>query len=86
MSFLSYLGLDDVAEGIREFTDGFDELKQEILSSVIGPGEELKNTVGDIVESVKTQVGDTTSAISDSATNAVDGVKNSIGINTDINK
>ncbi len=78
MSFLSYLGLDDVADGIREFTDGFDELKQEILSSVIGPAEELKNTVGEIAQSVTTQVSDTTSAISDSATNAVDGVKNSI--------
>jgi len=86
MSFLSYLGLDDVAEGIREFTDGFDELKQEIISSVIGPGEELKNTVGEIVDSVKTQVSDTTSAISDSATNAVDGVKNSISNITDIKK
>lgn len=42
MSLLSYLGLDDLADGIREFTDGFDELKQEVLSSVIGPGEELK--------------------------------------------
>ncbi len=83
MSFLSYLGLDDVADGIREFTDGFDELKQEILSSVIGPGEELKNTVGEIVESVTTQVQDTTSAIGDSATSAVDGVKNTI---TDITK
>ena len=80
MSFLSYLGLDDVADGIREFTDGFDELKQEIISSVIGPGEELKNTVGDIVESVSSQVSDTTSAITDSATNAIDGVKESIGI------
>ena len=84
MSFLSYLGLDDVADGIREFTDGFDELKQEIISSVIGPGEELKNTVGDIVESVSSQVTDTTSAITDSATNAIDGVKESIGINDSI--
>lgn len=86
MSLLSYLGLDDVADGLREFTDGFDEIKQEIISSVIGPGEELKNTVGEIVESVTTQVNDTTSAITDSATNAIDGVKNSIGINTDITK
>jgi len=53
MGLLDYLGLDDLADGIREFTDGIDELKQEIISSVVGPGEELKNTVNDITDSVK---------------------------------
>ena len=80
MSLLSYLGLDDLADGIREFTDGFDELKQVVVSSVIGPGEELKNTVGDIVESVTHQVSDTKDALTQGANHAVDSVKKSIDI------
>ncbi len=52
MSLLSLLGLDDLADGINEFTAGFEELKTEIIDSVIGPGEELKNTVDEIAGSV----------------------------------
>ena len=52
MSLLNFLGLDDLADGIREFTDGIDELKQDIVESVIGPSEELQNTVNDIAGSI----------------------------------
>lgn len=85
MSFLSYLGLDDLADDIREFTDGLDALKQDVITSVIGPGEELKNTVSGIVESVTTQVQDTKEALTGSAERAVDGVKKSVNIDI-INK
>jgi hypothetical protein len=52
MGLLQHLGLDDLADSVNEFTSGFDELRDEIISSVIGPGEELKNTVDDIAGSV----------------------------------
>ena len=52
MSLLSLLGLDDLADGINEFTSGFEELKGEIIESVLGPGEELKNTIDEIAGSV----------------------------------
>jgi len=52
MSFLQYLGLDDLADSVNEFTSGFEELRDEIISSVIGPGEELKETVHDIAGSI----------------------------------
>jgi hypothetical protein len=52
MGLLNYFGLDDLADGIRDFTDGIDELKNEIITSVVGPGEELKNTVNEIAGSI----------------------------------
>jgi hypothetical protein len=54
MGLLQYLGLDDLADSVNEFTTGFDELKDEIISSVVGPAEELKNTVTDIASEVQT--------------------------------
>ena len=80
MSFLSYLGLDDLADDIREFTDGLDGLKQDIIDSVLGPGEELKNTVGDIANSITEQVHDTTAAVSDKVSSTVDQAKESIRV------
>jgi len=52
MGILNYFGFDELADSIRELTDGIDELKQDILTSVVGPGEELKDTVNDIAGSV----------------------------------
>lgn len=53
MGLLQYLGLDDLADSVNELTSGIDELKDEIISSVIGPGEELKNTVTDIAADIQ---------------------------------
>ena len=52
MVFLNYLGLDDLADSVNELTNGFDELREEIVSSVVGSGEELKNTIDDIGNSL----------------------------------
>ncbi len=52
MGILQYLGLDDLADSVNELTSGLDELREEIITSVIGPGEELKNTVNEIAGSV----------------------------------
>ena len=52
MGFLQYLGLDDLADSVNEFTSGFEELRDEIISSVVGSGEELKETVHDIAGSI----------------------------------
>ena len=52
MGLLHYFGLDDLADSVNEFTTGIDGLKEDIINSVIGPGEELKNTVNDIVSEV----------------------------------
>lgn len=53
MGFLQYLGLDDLADSVNELTTGIDELREEIVSSVMGTGEELKSTVNDIAGSIK---------------------------------
>lgn len=52
MGILNLLGLDELADGINEFTESFDALKGELIDSVLGPGEELKNTVGEITDAV----------------------------------
>ncbi len=52
MGFLNYLGLDDLADSVNELTSGFDELREEIVTSVAGSGEELKNTIDDIGNSL----------------------------------
>ncbi|MGV9001408.1 MAG: hypothetical protein ACOH18_00405 [Candidatus Saccharimonadaceae bacterium] len=53
MGFLQMLGLDDLADSVNELTTGFDELREEIITSVIGSGTELKETVNDIAESIR---------------------------------
>lgn len=53
MSLLSMLGLDDLEDSIKELTEGIDDLKKDIVESVIGPGEDLKKTVNDIAGSIK---------------------------------
>lgn len=53
MGFLQYLGLDDLADSVNELTTEIDGLRDEIITSVVGPAEELKNTVGDITQSIQ---------------------------------
>lgn len=55
MGFLQYLGLDDLADSINEFTTEIDGLRDEIIGSVVGPTEELKSTVDDIANAVTTE-------------------------------
>ena len=69
MGLLNYFGLDELADSVRELTDGIDELKQEIITSVVGPGEELKNTVHDIAGSI---MDGSTPAVEDTATDAAE--------------
>lgn len=64
MGIFQLLGLDDLADSVNELTTGFDELKEEIISSVIGPGEELKNTVTDIAGTIKEEVSNIGSSVS----------------------
>lgn len=56
MGLLDMLGLNDIADGIREFTTEIDGLKTEIIDSVVGPGEELKDTVNDITGSLTNDI------------------------------
>ena len=56
MGLLDLLGLNDIADGIRDFTTEIDGLKSEIIDSVIGPGEELKDTVNDITGSLANDI------------------------------
>lgn len=58
MSFLNFLGLDDLADDLQHLTDGIDGLKQDFIDSVIGPGEELKNTVDDIAGTITSTTTD----------------------------
>lgn len=52
MGILQYLGLDELADSVNELTVGFEELREEIVTSVIGPASDLKDTVNDIAGSV----------------------------------
>lgn len=63
MGLLNFLGLDDLADSVSELTSGIDELRDEFISSVVGPGEELKNTVDEIAGSIKEGVADITPKI-----------------------
>lgn len=54
MGFLQMLGLDDLADSVGELTSSIDELKEDFISSVLGPGEDLKNTISDIATEVTT--------------------------------
>ena len=63
MGLLNYFGFDEFADGIKELTDGFDELKQDIVESVIGPGDELKDTVNEIAGSMSSGVSPTDSPV-----------------------
>ena len=65
MGLLDYLGLNDIADGIREFTTEIDGLKNEIIDSVVGPSEELKDTVNDIAGSITNDASPTDASSSD---------------------
>lgn len=52
MGFLQMLGLDELADSVNELTSGFDELRNEIVGSIVGSGEELQSTVNDIAGSI----------------------------------
>lgn len=52
MGFLQDLGLDDLLSSVREMTDQFDELKDEIITSILEPGTELKETIQDSATSL----------------------------------
>lgn len=56
MGIFQLLGLDDLADSVNELTTSIEELKEDIVTSVIGPGEELKNTVTDIAGTIKEEV------------------------------
>jgi hypothetical protein len=53
MGLLNLLGLDDLADSVSDLTSDIQGLKDDIIESVVGPGEELKNTVTEISESIK---------------------------------
>lgn len=52
MGFLEFLGLDELADSINELTTGIDELRDEVISSVIGTGDDLKEVVADTVKDI----------------------------------
>ena len=52
MSLLSFLGLDELAESVTDLTSSIDELRQEVVSSIKAPAEEIKGTVTDLIEDV----------------------------------
>lgn len=53
MGLLNDFGFDELASSLKELTDGIEELKADIVESVIGPGKELKDTAHDIAGSIK---------------------------------
>lgn len=52
MGFLQDLGLDDLLSSVREMTEQFDELKDEIITSILEPSTELKDTIQDSAASL----------------------------------
>lgn len=53
MGLLNLLGLDDLADSVNDLTSDIQGLRDDIIESVVGPGEDLKNTATDIVDSIK---------------------------------
>ena len=53
MGLLNLFGLDDLADSVNELTADIQGLKDDIIESVVGSGEELKNTVTEIADSIK---------------------------------
>lgn len=48
------LGIDDIVQSVNEFAEELDGLRDEIVTSLVEPGKELKDTVDDISESLET--------------------------------
>lgn len=53
MGLLNMLGLDDLADSVNELTEGIEGLRDDFISSVVGPTEELKSTVDEITGAIK---------------------------------
>lgn len=52
MGFFEDLGIGDLVSGIRDMSNEITGLKDEIISSVVGPTDDLQNTIQDIASSV----------------------------------
>jgi phage-related minor tail protein len=52
MGILQYLGLDELADGIQEFTEQIDGLRDDIVSSIMETADDSKQAVADISESL----------------------------------
>ena len=52
MGILNYLGLDELADGIQEFTQQLDGLRDDIVSSIMETADDSKRAVADISESL----------------------------------
>jgi hypothetical protein len=64
MGFLEYLGLDDLANSVSDLTTEIDGIREDIITSVVGPAEELKNTVGDITQSIQGEISSSVDSLS----------------------
>lgn len=53
MGLLNFLGLDDLADSVNELTTGLDELRSDIVGSIVEPAEDVKNTITDISETIQ---------------------------------
>ena len=52
MGILQDLGLDELADGIQEFTEQIDGLRDDIVSSIMETADDSKQAVADISESL----------------------------------
>lgn len=52
MGILQYFGLDELADGIQEFTEQIDGLRDDIVSSIMETADDSKQAVADISESL----------------------------------
>ena len=52
MGILQYLGLDELADGIQEFTEQIDGLRDDIVSSIMETVDDSKQAAADISESL----------------------------------
>ena len=52
MGFFQDLGLDEIVSSFRDMAEAVDGLKEDIVSSVIQPGTDFKDTIQDISNTV----------------------------------
>ena len=52
MGFFQDLGLDEIVSSFRDMAQAVDGLKEDIVSSVIQPGTDFKDTIQDISSTV----------------------------------
>ena len=67
MGFFDELGLGDLLSSVREMSDEISTLKDDVISSVAGPTDDLKSTFHDITGSISDSINGTDAPTDDAS-------------------